>query len=53
MTILVIRGAILPGADEGVQYYTGRINVTKFADFELWRDAVNLLPIYKKRNFTE
>lgn len=39
LTILVIRGAILDGADKGIDYYVKQFNSTKFAEPELWKDA--------------
>jgi hypothetical protein len=40
---LVIRGALLEGANEGVIYYVGSFNGTKLAQPELWKDAVHIL----------
>ena len=41
LTILVIRGALLDGADIGVFNYVANFDVNAFADPELWKDAVN------------
>jgi len=45
MTILVVNGALLDGADKGVNYYllgpTGSFNATNMLDIQLWSDAVN------------
>lgn len=46
MTILVINGALLDGADNGVSYYllgpTGKIEIESFKSIELFADAVSL-----------
>lgn len=42
MTILVIKGALLDGADDGVRYYLEGeqgFNITKMGNPELWSDA--------------
>ena len=41
LTILVIRGALLDGADIGVFNYVANFDVNAFAEPELWKDAVN------------
>ena len=40
LTILVIRGALLEGADKGVYYYVGSFNASQLARPELWKAAV-------------
>ena len=40
LTILVITGSLLEGAGKGVEFYIGSINVAKFAEPGVWRDAV-------------
>ncbi len=46
MTILVVNGALLDGAGDGVNYYllgpTGSFNATNMLDIQLWSDAVNI-----------
>ena len=39
LTILVIRGALLDGADKGIEFYVGSFNATKLSNPELWKDA--------------
>ena len=40
MTILIIRGALLDGAEKGIEFYVGSFDISKLADAELWKDAV-------------
>ena len=40
LTILVIKGATLPGAGIGVDFYVGTFNGSKIFETELWKDAV-------------
>ncbi|CAF0839573.1 unnamed protein product [Brachionus calyciflorus] len=39
LTILVVRGALLEGAGEGVKFYVGQFNISQLGDPELWKDA--------------
>ena len=39
ITILIIRGALLLGADKGIEFYVGSFDISKLADAELWKDA--------------
>lgn len=39
LTILVVRGALLDGAGEGIKFYVGSFDVKKLIDPELWKDA--------------
>ena len=41
LTILVVKGALLPGAEQGVSFYIGRFDVSRLAEPGLWKDAVN------------
>jgi SNF family Na+-dependent transporter len=40
ITILIIRGALLLGADKGIEFYVGSFDISKLADANLWKDAV-------------
>lgn len=40
LTVLVIRGCLLPGAGAGITYYVGQFDASKLGDAELWKDAV-------------
>ena len=40
ITILIIRGALLLGADKGIEFYVGTFNIENLASAELWKDAV-------------
>jgi hypothetical protein len=41
LTILVITGSLLEGANEGIKFYVGSINYEKFAEPGVWKDAVS------------
>ncbi len=40
LTILVIKGALLDGAQYGIEFYVGKFEVAKLAEPQLWMDAV-------------
>jgi len=42
LTILVVKGALLDGAEYGIEFYVGKFEVAKLAEPQLWMDAVNL-----------
>lgn len=39
LTILVIKGALLPGAGIGVEFYIGKFDGSKLFQPEIWKDA--------------
>ena len=41
LTVLVIFGGLLDGADLGVKYYIGKVDTSKFASAGAWKDAVS------------
>ena len=43
LTILVITGGLLDGASEGVKFYIGSVDVSKFYEPGVWKDAVFIL----------
>ncbi len=40
LTILVVKGALLDGAEYGIEFYVGKFEVAKLAEPQLWMDAV-------------
>ncbi len=47
LTALVIKGAMLDGASEGVKFYVSQFDTSKLAEPEVWKDAVSLNPIFE------
>jgi hypothetical protein len=40
LTVLVITGATLNGSFKGIEFYIGSIDVSKFSEPSVWKDAV-------------
>jgi hypothetical protein len=51
MTILVVKGCLLEGADKGINFYLGleKFEFDKMLNIELWKDAVTIL--FRKKLF--
>ena len=41
LTALVIKGATLDGAGEGVKFYVSKFDTSKLVEPEVWKDAVS------------
>lgn len=43
LTILVVKGALLDGAEYGVEFYVGKFEYERLLEPQLWMDAVSIL----------
>ena len=46
LTILVVKGALLEGAEYGIEFYIGKFEYERMLEPGLWMDAVSFSLIY-------